>query len=157
MVCVLKASIPLWYRKRTKFTELGSTNGKWQFSFNEITWLIFAQNLGQIDHAFNKMLGKLYLLPAFSSKCYFIFAFWGHTFAVLMPFRLSSVRKCLSSGHFVCLHLATQCFYIAKFPRFSNFNLFFRKTVNFGLFVLCLIENGKTRKMVNLQNGIWIL
>ena len=30
----------------------------------------------------------------------------------------------------------------------------FRKTVNFGLFVLFLIENGKTRKMVNLQNGI---
>ena len=30
----------------------------------------------------------------------------------------------------------------------------FRKTVNFGLFVLFLIENRKTRKMVDLQNGI---
>ena len=30
----------------------------------------------------------------------------------------------------------------------------FSKIINFGLFVLFLIENGKTQKMVNLQNRI---
>ena len=47
--------------------------------------LIFVQNLSQFGCAFNKMLGKVYLLPTFPSKCCFI-CFWGHTFAVLMPF-----------------------------------------------------------------------
>ena len=42
-----------------------------------------------------------------------------------------------------------------KFPNFQI--LIFRKTVNFGPFLLFLIENGKTRKMVNLENEIWIL
>ena len=47
----------------------GVENGKWQVSFSEMIQLIFAQNLSQFGRAFNKMLGKVYLLPTFPSKC----------------------------------------------------------------------------------------
>ena len=136
----------------------GVENRKWQVSFSEMIRLIFVQNLSQFGRAFNKMLGKVYLLPTFPSKCCFICLLGVILLQFECPFRLSSERKCLSSSHFVCLHLA-KCFYnIAKNSLdFQILLLLFRKMVNFGLFVLFLIENGKTRKMVNLQNGIWIL
>ena len=50
----------------------GVENGKWQVSFSEMIRLIFVQNLSQFGRAFNKMLGKVYLLPTFPSKCCFI-------------------------------------------------------------------------------------
>ena len=50
----------------------GVENGKWQVSFGEMIRFIFAQNLSLFDRAFNKMLGKVYLLPTFPSKCCFI-------------------------------------------------------------------------------------
>ena len=61
----------------------GVENRKWQtgLSFSEIIWFLFAQNLGKFDRAFDKMLGKLYLLPPSPLQC---LTFWGHTFAVLM-------------------------------------------------------------------------
>ena len=52
----------------------GVENGKWQVSFSEMIWLIFAQNLSQFGRAFNKMLGKVYLFPTFPSNCC-LFAF----------------------------------------------------------------------------------
>ena len=72
-----------------------------------------------------------------------------------MPFLALQCEEMFASGHFVCLHLA-KCFEnIAKNSLdFQILICLFRKTVNFDLFVLFLIENGKTRKMVNLQNGI---
>ena len=50
----------------------GVENGKWQVSFSEMIRLIFVQNLSQFGRAFNEMLGKVYLLPTFPSKCCFI-------------------------------------------------------------------------------------
>ena len=70
----------------------GVENGKWQVNFSEIIWLIFAQNLGQFYHVFNKMLGKLIFYLLFL-QIVPLFAFWGHTFAVLMPFSAFQCEK----------------------------------------------------------------
>ena len=136
----------------------GVENGKWQVSFSEMIQLIFTQNLSQFGRAFNKLLGKVYLLPAFPSKCCFICLLgsyfcssnalfgspvWGNVCraAILFVYTWQSVSRTLQKNSL----------------DFQILIFLFRKMVNFGLFVLFLIENRKTRKMVNLQNGIWIL
>ena len=72
-----------------------------------------------------------------------------------MPFSALQCEEMFAERPF-CLFTPGVVFleHCQKFPRFSNFTFLFRKTENFGLFVLFLMENGKTRKMVNLQNGI---
>ena len=134
----------------------GVENGKWQVSFSEMIRLIFVQNLSQFGRAFNKMLGKIFYLLFLQSDA--LFAFWGHTFVVWMPFSALQCEEMFAEPPF-CLFTPGVVFleHCQKFPRFSNFTFLFRKTVNFGLFVLFLMENGKTWKMVNLPNGIWIL
>ena len=73
-----------------------------------------------------------------------------------MPFSALQFEEMFAEQPF-CLFAPGEVFleHCERFPRYSNnFFFFFRKMVNFDLFVLFLIENGKTGKLVNLQNGI---
>ena len=112
--------------------------------------LIFAQYmyLSQFGRAFNKMLGKVYLLPTFPSKCCFICLLgsyfcslnalfgspvWGNVCraAILFVFTWRSVSRTLQ-----------------KFPRFSHFNLLIQKNGKF--WSVCTVFD---RKWKNTENG----
>ena len=126
----------------------GVENGKWQVSFSEMIQLIFAQNLSQFGRAFNKMLGKVYLLPTFPSKCCFI-CLWGHTFAVWMPFSALQCEEMFAERPF-CLFTPGEVFLerCKQFPRFSNFNFLIQKNGKF--WSVCTVFD---RKRKNTENG----
>ena len=129
-------------------------NGKWQVSFSKMIRLIFAQNLSQFGRAFNKMQGKVYLFPTFPSNCCFICLLgsyfcslnavfgspvWGNVcqVAILFVYTWRSVSRTLQ-----------------KFPRLSNFNVLIQKNGQFWSVCTVFDRKRKTRKIVNLQNGI---
>ena len=109
----------------------GVENGKWQVSFSEMIRLIYVQNRSQFGRAFNKMLGKVYLLPTFPSKCCFI-CLLGHTFAVWMPFSALQWEEIFAELPFR-LFAPGEVFleHCKKFPRFSNFTLLIQKNGKF--------------------------
>ena len=110
--------------------------------------LMFAQNLSKFSRAFNKMLGKVYLLPTFPSKCCFI-CLLGSYFYSLNALFGSPVWGNVCERPF-CLFtpgevLLERC---KKFPRFSNFNLLIQKNGKF--WSVCTVFD---RKRKNTENG----
>ena len=112
--------------------------------------LIFVQNLSQFGRAFNKMLGKVYLLvlPTFPSKCCFI-CLLGSYFCSLNAFFGSPVRGNVAEQPF-CLFTPCEVFleHCKKFPRFSNFTLLIQKNGKF--WPVCTVFDGKRK---NTENG----
>ena len=126
----------------------GVENGKWQVSFSEMIRLIFAQNLSQFGRAFNKMLGKVYLFPTFSSNCCFI-CLLGSYFCSLNALFGSPVwgNVCRAAILFVYTWRSVSRT-LQKFPRFSNFNLLIQKNGKFRS--VCTVFD---RKRKNTENG----
>ena len=126
----------------------GVENGKWQVSFSEMIRLIFVQNLSQFGRAFNKMLSKVYLYLLFLQNVA-LFAFWGHTFAVWMPFSALQWEEMFTERPF-CLFTPGEVFleHCKKFPRFSNFTLLIQKNGKF--WSVCTVFD---RKRKNTENG----
>ena len=111
--------------------------------------LIFAQNLSQFGHVFNKVLGKVYFYVLFLQNVALNIALWGHTFAIWMPFSALQCEKMFTERPF-CLFTPGKVFleHCTKFPRFSNFNLLIQKNGKF--WSVCTVFD---RKRKNTENG----
>ena len=126
----------------------GVENGKWEVSFSEMIWLIFAQNLSNLVVLSIKCWAKSIFYLLFLQNVALL-AFWGHTFAVWMPFSALHCEEMFAEGPF-CLFTPGEVFleHCKKFPRFSNFNLLIQKNGKF--WSVCTVFD---RKRKNTENG----
>ena len=90
-----------------------------------------------------------YLLLATLPSNVILFAFWGHTFAVWMPFSALQCEEMFAEQPF-CLFITGKVFleHYKIFPRFFNFNLFIQKNGKF--WAVCTVFD---RKWKNTENG----
>ena len=126
----------------------GVENGKWEVSFSEMIRLIFAQNLSNLVVLSIKCWAKCIFYLLFLQNVALL-AFWGHTFAVWMPFSALQCEEMFAEWP-LCLFTPGEVFpkHCKKFPRFSNFNLLIQKNGKF--WSVCTVFD---RKRKNTENG----
>ena len=110
--------------------------------------LIFVQTLANLVVLSIKCCAKSVFYLLFLQNVA-LFAFWGHTFAVWMPFSVLQWEEMFAERPF-CLFTPGEVFleHCKKFPRFSNFTLLIQKNGKF--WSVCTVFD---RKRKNTENG----